>query len=122
MNAVDGFGAGSNPLLGRVLDERYRVGRAIGKGGMGVVYEAQHLLIGRKVALKTMAAHTSFSPAAVERFRREAQAAASVGNSHIVDVLDMGQLDAGSLYLVLEHLNGVDLGFAIASEGKFPLA
>jgi serine/threonine protein kinase len=122
MNAVDGLGAGSNPLLGRVLDDRYRVGRAIGKGGMGVVYEAQHLLIGRKVALKTMAAHTSFSSAAVERFRREAQAAASVGNSHIVDVLDMGQLDAGSLYIVLEHLNGVDLGFAVASEGKFQLA
>src|SRR5688500_17474122 len=115
MVSDEGCSIASDPLVGRVIDERYRIFRTIGKGGMGVVYEAQHLHIGRKVAIKMMAAH-SFSIAAVERFRREARAPASVGNSHIVDVLDMRQLDAGSLYIVLEHLDGVDLGFAVASE------
>ena len=110
-------GEAIDPMIGRVLDGRYRVCRTIGRGGMGVVYEAQHLLIGRKVAIKTMAAH-AFSNAAIERFRREARAAAAVGNSHIVDVLDMGQLDAGSLFIVLEHLDGRDLGFAVASERR----
>jgi hypothetical protein len=70
MVSDEGCSIASDPLVGRVLDERYRICRTIGRGGMGVVYEAQHLHIGRKVAIKTMAAH-SFSDAAVERFRRE---------------------------------------------------
>lgn len=90
----------------------------IGKGAMGVVYEAQHLLIGRKVAFKAMASH-AVTPAGVQRFRREAQAAAAVGNSHVVDVLDMGRLENGSFYIVMEHLDGVDLGFAVALQQRF---
>jgi serine/threonine-protein kinase len=122
MSAVEGADVVGDPLIGRVVEGRYRIQRAIGRGGMGIVYEAQHLLTGRKVALKVMAAHASWSPAAVKRFRREAQAAAAVGSSHVVDVLDMGSLDAGSLYIVLEHLNGVDLGFALATDGRFSTA
>jgi len=106
--------------IGRVIDERYRICGTIGRGGMGVVYEAQHSLIGRKVALKTIAAHSALSAAAIERFRREAQAAASVGSSHVVDVLDMGRLEGGSFYMVLEHLDGSDLAFVVAAGG--PLA
>jgi len=106
-------------LLGRVIEDRYRVCRRIGQGAMGVVYEALHLLINRKVALKTLAAHATLSPASVQRFRREAQAAAAVGNSHIVDVLDMGRIDEGTFYIVLEHLDGCDLGFALAVDGRF---
>src|SRR6187402_3755596 len=119
--------AGSNvpvvPLLdalsGRVVDGRYKIGRLIGKGAMGVVYEAQHLLVGRKVAVKFGYAGTSSS--AFERFQREAKAAAAVGNAHVVDVLDMGRLDAGTSYMVLELLEGADLAFAVASEGRFPV-
>jgi len=118
MFSAEGYGAPRDPLVGQVIQGRYQIVHAIGKGAMGVVYEAQHLLIGRKVALKAMAAHAA-SPAGVERFRREAQAAAAVGNSHVVDVLDMGQLENGSFYIVMEHLNGVDLGFAVALEQRF---
>jgi serine/threonine protein kinase len=114
----EGYRAPRDPLIGQIVQERYRIVHAIGRGAMGVVYEAQHLLIGRKVALKTMAAH-AVSPAGVQRFRREAQAAAAVGNSHIVDVLDMGRLEDGSLYIVMEHLDGFDLGFAVALEQRF---
>jgi serine/threonine-protein kinase len=122
MADVEELGKSSDPFVGRVLGGRYRVTRPLGRGGMGVVYEAEHLLIGRKVALKTMTAHAALTPANVERFQREARAAALVGNSHVVDVLDMGELDAGSLYLVLEHLDGIDLGFAVASAQRFPVA
>jgi len=118
MTSAEGNSAPRDPLIGRVIQERYRIVRAIGKGAMGVVYEAQHLLIGRKVALKTMATH-ALTPAGVQRFRREAQAAAAVGNSHVVDVLDMGRLEHGSFFIVMEHLNGVDLGFAVALEQRF---
>ena len=118
MLSAEGYSAPRDRLVGQILQGRYQIIRAIGKGAMGVVYEAQHLLIGRKVALKMMAAHAA-SPAGVQRFHREAEAAAAVGNSHVVDVLDMGQLEDGSLYIVMEHLNGIDLGFALALEGRF---
>jgi eukaryotic-like serine/threonine-protein kinase len=118
MLSAEGYSAPRDPLLGQVVEGRYRIMHAIGKGAMGVVYEAQHALIGRKVALKTMAMH-AVSAAGVQRFRREAQAAAAVGSSHVVDVLDMGRLENGSLYIVMEHLDGVDLGFAVALEQRF---
>ena len=71
-----------DPLLGRVLDGRYRVQRRIGKGGMGNVYLAEHVLIGRKVAIKTL--HESLcNPELIERFHREARVAAAIGNDHL---------------------------------------
>lgn len=118
MSGAEAYGVPADPLIGQVIQERYKIAHAIGRGAMGVVYEAQHLLIGRKVALKTMAAH-SVSSAGVQRFRREAQAAAAVGSSHVVDVLDMGRLENGSFYIVMEHLAGVDLGFAVALDQRF---
>jgi serine/threonine protein kinase len=118
MFSAEGYGAPKDPLVGQIIQGRYKIIHAIGKGSMGIVYEAQHLFIGRKVALKTMAAHAA-SPACVQRFQREAQAAAAVGSSHVVDVLDMGQLENGTFFIVMEHLNGVDLGFAVALEQRF---
>ncbi len=120
MSSAEEFGVPRDPLIGQIVQERYKVTHAIGRGAMGVVYEAQHLLINRKVALKAMASH-SVSPAGVQRFRREAQAAAAVGNSHVVDVLDMGRLESGSFYIVMEHLSGVDLGFAVALDQRFSI-
>jgi Protein kinase domain len=122
MTGAPGRGALKDPLIGQVIQGRYRIHRTIGTGGMGVVYEAQHLLIGRKVAVKVLTARGLLSNASVVRFRREAQAAASVGNSHVVDVLDMGQLDDGTLYIVLEHLEGAHLGWAVAQSGPFSAA
>ena len=118
MFSAEEYSVPEDPLIGQVIQGRYKIAHAIGRGAMGVVYEAQHLLIGRKVALKVMAPH-SVSPAGVQRFRREAQAAAAVGSSHVVDVLDMGRLDSGSFFIVMEHLAGVDLSFAVALEQRF---
>ena len=119
MTSAVGTSALKDPLIGQVIQGRYRVHRAIGSGAMGVVYEAHHLLIGRKVAIKVLTARGLLSGDCAARFRREARAAAQVGNSHVVDVLDMGQLDDGSLYIVLEHLAGVHLGWAVAQAGPF---
>jgi len=106
-----------DPLIGRVLHDRYRVEKRIGKGGMGIVYLAEHVLLRRKVALKTLSERAFASEELVARFHREATAAAAVGNEHVVGVTDMGQLEDGSFYVVLEYLEGIELGHAIAEQG-----
>jgi len=80
-----------DPLIGRVLQDRYRVEKRIGKGGMGIVYLAEHVLLRRKVALKTLSERAFASEELIARFHREATAAAAVGNEHVVGVTDMGQ-------------------------------
>ncbi|HMI92535.1 MAG TPA: serine/threonine-protein kinase [Polyangiales bacterium] len=115
-------GTPRDPLIGSVLQGRYLVRRRIGKGGMGVVYLGEHVLIRRKVAIKTLHANPPPAPAVVERFHREALAATAIGDQHIVDVTDMGQLEDGAYYLVMEYLEGADLAFTVASAGALPIA
>jgi serine/threonine protein kinase len=93
---------------GDTLGGRYRVVRLLGEGAMGAVYEAEHALIGRRVALKVLHERFSASAEAVERFHAEARATAAIGHPHIVDVLDFGS-DAGRPYLVMELLRGETL-------------
>lgn len=112
--------AGSDPLVGQLLQERYCVLRRIGKGGMGVVYQAEHVLLKKSVAIKVLGDDAA-SPAAVARFVREAQAAAAVGHDAVVQVTDMGTLESGGLFLVLEYLDGVELQFQVARNGPLPL-
>jgi eukaryotic-like serine/threonine-protein kinase len=108
-----------DPLIGRVLHDRYKVEKRIGKGGMGVVYLAEHVLLRRKVALKTLSEGAFASEELIARFHREATAAAAVGNEHVVGVTDMGQLDDGSYFVVLEYLDGIELAHAVAEDGPF---
>ncbi len=100
--------------VGKTVGDKYRLIRVLGVGGMGVVYEAQHLVTQRKVALKLLHQWVAeSSPAAATRFLREAQAAASIGHPALVDVFDAGQLPDGSLFLVFELLDGEDLESAL---------
>ena len=96
---------------GRILDRKYALGRLLGKGGMGEVYEADHLGTGRRVAVKLIRGRAlSLGAEAESRFRREARAAAATRSPHIVEILDSGEdAETGDLYLVMEHLRGEDL-------------
>jgi serine/threonine protein kinase len=108
-----------DPLVGSVLHERYRVIRRIGRGGMGIVYLAEHVLIGRKYAVKILSERANATDEMVARFHREAVAAAAVGSEHVVEVTDMGRLDDGTTFLVMEYLQGVDLADAVSASGPF---
>jgi serine/threonine-protein kinase len=92
---------------------KYDVVRVIGRGGMGMVYEAVHASIGKRVAIKLIDATMAQNHDAVARFQREAQAASAVESAHIVQIFDAGATDEGVPYIVMELLRGEDLGSAL---------
>ncbi|HSC85744.1 MAG TPA: serine/threonine-protein kinase, partial [Polyangiaceae bacterium] len=96
-------------LVGTVLDERYRVVRLVGQGGMGLVYEAQHIHMQRRMAVKLLHPELSADTEVLARFEREAVAAARVQHPSVVAALDFGRLPSGTLYLVLEYVEGQSL-------------
>jgi len=103
---------------GHVIDGKYRLVRLIGTGGMGAVYEGENLLIRRRVAIKILHAGSTGNADAVRRFEREAQAAGEIGNDHILEVLDLGSLDNGDRYMVMEYLDGETLAARIERHGR----
>jgi len=108
-------------LIGTILQNRYRLIRAIGEGGMGVVYEGEHLTVERRVAIKLLHPEFAQKPDIVKRFQREARAAAYTGNEHVVEVLDMDALPDGSPFMVLEYLDGINLDQLVESNGPLEL-
>ena len=110
-----------DPLLGLVVQDRYRVVRKLGEGGMGRVYEGEHLLVKRRVAIKCLHAQFASNAEVLQRFLREAQAASAIGNEHIVDVMDMGRLPDGAPFMVMEFLEGRSLGDVILEDGPLPV-
>ncbi len=105
--------------IGMRLD-RYQVESLLGTGGFGAVYKARHVHTDAFVALKVLKRHLGADPGMVERFLREARAAAAVGSDHIVRVLDAGQSTDGTPFLVLELLEGVDLKDLATNEAPLP--
>ncbi len=95
--------------IGAVLSDKYRITREIGRGGMAAVYEAEHVDIGKRLAVKVLDPSLAGSATIVERFQREARAAAAVNSPYICDVHDAGRLPDGRPYLVLELLEGESL-------------
>ena len=106
-------GERAHERIGELIAGRYRLERLLGAGGMGAVYEAVHEFTQRRVAVKLMHPAFARSRQAAERFVREAQAPSSIGHAGIVEVLDGGRAEDGSLYLVLELLQGQTLGAAM---------
>jgi len=106
---------------GTLIEERYRLIRCIGSGGMGEVWEALHEAIGRKVALKILLPQYAKDKEVVGRFHREARATSRIGDPRIVDVLDMGLLPDGAPYLVMELLLGETLGQLLARQGQLSI-
>ncbi len=97
-------------LFGQVLADRYRVLDLIGKGGMGKVYLAEHVALGKRVAVKVLNPAYTHRPDQVKRFLREAQAASTIGHENVIDVIDFGEMPNGSVFFAMEHLQGEDLG------------
>jgi len=111
----------TNPLLGEVLDGRYRIVREIGSGGMSVVYEATHVKINRTVAIKILHREMASDPEVVGRFLNEARAVGAFGHPNIVASTDFGELPGHVPYQVLEYLDGRTLSQEIETEGPLPL-
>jgi eukaryotic-like serine/threonine-protein kinase len=106
----------------QVLDGKYRILRHLADGGMGSIYEAEHLLIGKRVAVKTLHPDLAKNDELTARFHQEARAASAIGHEHIVDMSDMGRCPDGSLFMVMELLRGQNLGERLASiGGRMPL-
>jgi len=113
-----------DPYIGRVLDEKYRLERLLGRGGMGAVYLATHLGTERYVALKLITPQFMRNEEFVARFKREARAAGRLRHPNVVDVTDFGFAHAGDdavAYLVMEYLDGCTLGDVLIEERSLPL-
>jgi len=108
-------------LIGQLFDNRYRIERRIGTGGMADVFLARDETLGRRVAIKILAERYAQDDAFLERFRREATAAAGLSHPNIVSVYDRGQA-AGTSYIAMEYLNGPTLKDEITSRAPLPEA
>ncbi len=112
-------------LIGQTLDDKYKIERELGHGGMGAVFLATHLGTERPVAIKVIAPQFMKRPEFVERFRREARAAGRLRHPNVVDVTDFGfaEADDGQVaYLVMEYLDGCTLGEILEEEKNLPVA
>jgi serine/threonine-protein kinase len=105
---------------GDILAGKFRVDRILGVGGMGVVVAATHLHLGQQVALKFMLAEALARPEMSARFLREARAAVRLRSQHVARILDVGTLETGSPYIVMELLHGLDLEQILAQQARLP--
>jgi eukaryotic-like serine/threonine-protein kinase len=108
-----------DPLIGRVIADRYRIVGHLGRGGMGIVYKVEHLRIGKLMAMKLLTGELSRNREVVRRFKREALAASRLTSVNTVQVWDFGHSD-GLTYLVMELVAGEDLGKLLKREGPMP--
>jgi len=105
-------------LVGTTVAGKYRVDRLIGRGGMGAVFQATNLAIGKRVALKFLDHEAARNREACQRFQREAEAASMAESAHIVQIFDSGVTDAGLPFLVMELLTGEDLRARLRREQR----
>jgi len=106
---------------GDIVDGKYRVVRVLGAGGMGVVVAAEHIALRQRVAIKFLLPEAMSGEDTLARFLREAQAAARMQSEHVARVLDVATLNDTTPYMVMEFLDGQDLGQLLAARGSLPL-
>ncbi len=111
----------ADPLLGRVVADRYRIVEILGRGGMGSVYRVEHTRIGKLLAMKLLSGELSQRPEAVRRFKREALTVSKLTSPNTVQVFDFGTSD-GLSYLVMELVSGQSLGDLARAAGPMPWA
>src|SRR5688572_625936 len=107
------------PAPGTMLDENLRLLRLLGRGGMGSVWLAEHLVLKHEVAVKLLSPELTKEPEALERFRKEATAVAHLKSPHVVQIYDLGTTD-GTPYYVMERLEGEDLSQRLKRVKRLP--
>src|ERR1700743_2537762 len=105
---------------GQILAGKFRIERILGQGGMGVVVAATHLQLDERVALKFLLPEALDNGEAVARFAREARAAVKIKSLHVARVSDVGTLETGAPYMVMEFLHGQDLSGLLRDRGALP--
>jgi serine/threonine protein kinase len=109
--------------VGTLLNGKYRIDSVLGEGGVGMVYSAQHIELDERVALKFLKAESLATPGLVGRFAREAKAAVSIKSEHVARILDVGTVDGtGAPFIVMEYLEGMDVGAALQLHGVFSVS
>src|SRR5947208_15988508 len=108
----------SDPMLGRVITDRYLLVEKVGQGGSGTIYRGEHTTLRKRVAVKVLHAQLSTDDTALERFRREATTVAELDNDHILQVLDFGRTEDNRLFFAMEHLEGETLTKVIERDRK----
>lgn len=111
-----------DPLIGKVIGDKYIVKELIGSGAMGSIYKAEHKDLSRPVALKVLHKHLLTDESQVHRFHREAKAASRLHHPNCISILDFGRTADGWFYIAMEYLNGKDLSRLISKEGPLPVA
>ena len=114
--------APATSLVGQVVADRYHVIKKLGEGGMGQVYLAEHVKMGRRSAIKVMSPAMVHDPDAVARFNREAANASRITHPNVCAVYDFGETPDGLIYLAMEFVEGEPLTAIIEHEGALPLA
>jgi tRNA A-37 threonylcarbamoyl transferase component Bud32/outer membrane biosynthesis protein TonB len=107
-------------LIGTVLADRYKVVGALGDGGMGTVYLGEHVTLRKKVAIKVLKQEFCHDRTNVERFLQEARAASMIRHENIVDIIDFGQVPGGSVFFVMELLEGSDVSDLLKKVKRLP--
>lgn len=108
----------NDPLIGALIDERYRVESLIAKGAVGSVYKAKQELLGRQVALKVLHGYLGADPESLVRFHREAKAISRLEHPNLLTLYDFGMTSDGQPYFVMDLLNGTTLAKVLSTEGR----
>ncbi|HCF62110.1 MAG TPA: hypothetical protein DFS52_29475, partial [Myxococcales bacterium] len=105
---------------GALIERRYRLQEKLGEGGMGAVYKAEHVRMGKTVALKLLRADAALDRTALKRFQQEARIVSRLTHPNTVSVFDFGEADDGALYMAMEYVPGRDLALLLEEEGALP--
>ena len=122
--SIDGEVLEADPasIVDTVLDGQYQMEALLGKGGMGAVYRARHILLGDRVAIKVLPPEVRTNAEWLRRFRREGQAARRFRHPNAVTVYDLRTAADGTIYMVMEYVEGHTLDLAIKTRGRFSAA
>jgi hypothetical protein len=115
-------GGATADLVGQVIADRYHIQKKLGEGGMGQVYLAEHVKMGRRCAIKIMSPAMMKDPDAISRFNREAANASRIGHPNVCAIYDFGETPEGLIYLAMEFIEGRSLNAILDEQGILPLA